>query len=375
MNLDFNPRSAILLVALVQGIVFTLLLLRRWRNERQNSDIFLAGLIFFLTASLTDHFIGFLGIYDRYPVIRFFPFENFFTYCPLILLYVESILIKGKRLGNWAFFVPAVIYFVFHFIVFCLSNEAKETFANTVYFPFIIYVEYSFYYGLSFFLLHKTIQLLRQHASVINENYSNISAETLRWLKVFLYAFFVYLSVELIFNVIAAFNRFSFAGWWWIYFIRACFVYYLCVAGYGFKEKVAVAETELNNEKSIEKRLITDPDKQIIQRIINYLVEQKPYLNEELTLTDLANKLRLTPNQLSFLVNSGIGKNFNDWINEYRVNEVIELMKNPAKRHLNLLGMATESGFNSKTTFNRVFKKVTGKSPSEFYKQIPPSSD
>ncbi|WP_461101123.1 ABC transporter permease [Spirosoma koreense] len=90
------------------------------------------------------------------------------------------------------------------------------------------------------------------------------------------------------------------------------------------------------------------------------------YEDAELTLTTLALKLAMHPHELSRIINVGLDKNFNDFINEFRVREIARKMRDPAYDRLTLLGIAYESGFNSKTTFNRVFKQMTGKTPVEY---------
>lgn len=90
------------------------------------------------------------------------------------------------------------------------------------------------------------------------------------------------------------------------------------------------------------------------------------YQDPELSLTSLAEQLGMPYYELSRIINTGLRKNFNDFINEFRVADVIRKMQNPAFDHITLLGIAYESGFNSKTTFNRTFKQMTRKSPAEF---------
>ncbi|SHN31870.1 ABC transporter permease [Mucilaginibacter sp. OK098] len=90
------------------------------------------------------------------------------------------------------------------------------------------------------------------------------------------------------------------------------------------------------------------------------------YQDPELSLVSLAEKLELTTHELSRIINTVLKKSFNDFINEYRVADVVQKMQDPSYDHLTLLGIAFESGFNSKTTFHRIFKQVTGKSPAEY---------
>lgn len=94
------------------------------------------------------------------------------------------------------------------------------------------------------------------------------------------------------------------------------------------------------------------------------------YLDPELNLRSLAEKLTLHPNELSRIINTVLKKSFNDFINEYRVVEVSRKMQDPAYDHITLLGIAFESGFNSKTTFNRTFKQITGKSPVAYKSEL-----
>jgi putative ABC transport system permease protein len=88
------------------------------------------------------------------------------------------------------------------------------------------------------------------------------------------------------------------------------------------------------------------------------------YLYPELSLSSLAEKLELGPHELSRIINTVLKKSFNDFVNEYRVVDVVQKMQDPAYDHITLLGIAFESGFNAKTTLNRNFKQITGKSPA-----------
>ena len=90
------------------------------------------------------------------------------------------------------------------------------------------------------------------------------------------------------------------------------------------------------------------------------------YQEPELSLSSLAEKPDMHPHDLSKLINTVFKKNFNDFINEYRVRDVAAKMQDPAYDNITLLGIAFEAGFNSKATFNRTFKQITGKSPAEF---------
>jgi AraC-like DNA-binding protein len=96
---------------------------------------------------------------------------------------------------------------------------------------------------------------------------------------------------------------------------------------------------------------------------------QKVYLEPELTLTELAKKDGTNASVLSKVINKTYGLNFSDYVNRYRVNEVIRLLEQPEYQNFTLLAVAYDAGFNSKSTFNRAFKKVTGVSPKDYPKK------
>ncbi|HEX3384939.1 MAG TPA: ABC transporter permease, partial [Mucilaginibacter sp.] len=98
--------------------------------------------------------------------------------------------------------------------------------------------------------------------------------------------------------------------------------------------------------------------------------ENRYYQDPELTLSSLAEKLDLSSHELSRIINTTLKKGFNDFINEYRVQEVIDKMQDPAYDRITLLGMAYDAGFNSKPTFFRAFKELTGRNPSAYKREL-----
>ncbi|MGL1889460.1 MAG: helix-turn-helix domain-containing protein [Reichenbachiella sp.] len=106
------------------------------------------------------------------------------------------------------------------------------------------------------------------------------------------------------------------------------------------------------------------------KKLIHYIEQEKSFLNPDMSLRTLAEQLDILPNQLSWLLNESIGKNFNEFINHYRVEAFKQLAKDPTKSHITVIGLAYESGFNSKTVFNTYFKKETGLTPKAFIKGL-----
>lgn len=105
-----------------------------------------------------------------------------------------------------------------------------------------------------------------------------------------------------------------------------------------------------------------------MEKINNLMRTQKPYKNPDLTVSDLAEMLDTKPHVLSKVINDSYHKNFRDLVNTYRVEEFIALANTREFKHYTFLALAQEVGFNSKSTFNLVFKKVTNQSPRDYFK-------
>ncbi|MDZ7880593.1 MAG: helix-turn-helix domain-containing protein [Saprospiraceae bacterium] len=186
---------------------------------------------------------------------------------------------------------------------------------------------------------------------------------------------------------------------WWGYLMDTVLIYYLSISGYAqariktvrfaetpkneddFEENTAlnqsIQHTDLLDTEGVNlaemgapnkiKNTLTDTDlSEWTVKLLHLFDIQKPYLNPELTLSDLATTMRTNSSILSQVINKGCGKNFNDFVNEYRVEAFKEKIKSADYQHLTLLAIAFDCGFNSKATFNRAFKKITGQNPSKF---------
>lgn len=106
----------------------------------------------------------------------------------------------------------------------------------------------------------------------------------------------------------------------------------------------------------------------IQSRLNSLMIEKQPYLDSELKLDGLASMLAVRPVQLSQAINALHGKNFSEYVNEYRVNEAKRILREDYDEHHSMYEVALDSGFNSKATFNRVFKQMTGSTPTSFIK-------
>ncbi len=136
--------------------------------------------------------------------------------------------------------------------------------------------------------------------------------------------------------------------------------------------QVLGTETTFNISKRKYKKSLLDEE--VLQKYKHQLetlmVNEKPYLDPNLTLRSLAQIMAIPPNHLSQLLNEGFDKNFAEYVNSYRVETFKSKAADPTQQHLTILALAYDSGFNSKTVFNTFFKKMMGKTPKAYWKEV-----
>ena len=135
-----------------------------------------------------------------------------------------------------------------------------------------------------------------------------------------------------------------------------------------YKKKIFQTEELQASAKQKTALLNATKSAEYSARLIAYISEDEPYLNPDLSLRELASQIEIHPNHLSWLLNNNFGKNYNDFINKYRIEAFKLNAKAPKNANLTIEGLAYESGFNSKTVFNTSFKKATGLTPKQFLK-------
>jgi AraC-like DNA-binding protein len=133
------------------------------------------------------------------------------------------------------------------------------------------------------------------------------------------------------------------------------------------QEQTAEGDEEPGKIKYQKSALGEEEARQIHLQLQLLMKTEKPYQDPDLTLTNLSQKIGVHPNILSQVINSFEKKNFYEYINEYRIENFKQLIRSPENN--TLLSLAFECGFNSKTAFNRNFKKATGLSPSDYMTQ------
>lgn len=227
----------------------------------------------------------------------------------------------------------------------------------------------------SILYISRSIIKIRQHKKNIKLFSSNPEEYDLKWLEQIITALIIIVILITIFNLTFYNHPLNI----YIYSTLLVSVYFIAYNVMKQKEIYPINEQQTNQVISISenvtsedrKRKIVSDDKLIeLKSEINTLMQnEKPYLNSELNLINLSDLLNISPHILSYVINTGYNVNFPQFVNKYRVENAKRLLLDKEKsKQLSMLGIAYESGFNSKTVFNTAFKKITGQTPSEYKK-------
>lgn len=373
---NFNLYSMPLLILIGQGYLFAVILFVRYFQKRKTSDLLLALLLVITGLRCVAYTIGFMGWYDVYQntKINYFLFDYSLILGPLVYFYVKSITnpdFKFWRKDIWHA-APWLLYVGLQIFIYIydMQQPGFDEVQNGV-----LYVKINFSTGIYMVMLgiisrfayfFFAVKIFYEFRNKIKQFFSNTYKVELNWLRNFL---IVYLALFLLKIIFTFTNQFFYQltwtqNWWWYLFASLVIVYLGMMgtfADLGKLSELKFIDSEFENQKTEDQELLP-----LKKRVEDFMREEKIFLNPDLTLTELSKRISIPANQLSRVINAGFGKNFNDFINEYRVEAVKVALSDSEFSHFSILGIAFECGFNSKATFNRVFKKFTGHSPSEY---------
>lgn len=385
---DFNIRSTPLFILVIQSLVFTVLLLVKYKRKGNTSDLFL-GLILLLTCySQTCYTVGFMGWYNEFRTtkINYFLYNIAIALAPLIYLYVKSVTtsnFKFKR-RHWWHFALAIGFITYRATIY-IYDASQPGFENTqngvlkitldeaIVQPVMGFIEFPF----MLLYLAFTLQLFYNYRKRIKQYFSNTYKLELNWILSFLILFTLLFLYDTIQTLVGLFvTDLSYEQRWWLNLLSAIITLYIGIKGY-FTDTTKLNKLNFSFSPSLEaipqvsedgsSKSISEED---INTVKNLMEKEKVYLNPELNLSDMAQQANMSRGQLSEVINSGFNQNFNDFVNMYRVKTFKSMIKENRHQQLSLLGIAQECGFNSKATFNRVFRKLTDASPSEYLKSV-----
>ena len=365
-------------------LAFFLQFLLLSKKHKTLSDKILAIWMFFIGFHLFSYSIYYLEYWDKYPHLVGIHHWVPLLHGPLLYLYTVFSLRKDQhiRQKDYMHFAPSVLVFLYMFrFYFFYSTERKIMINNGEVDDFSLFMTLSLIAFLLSGIIYPILsyRLLGKHRRLIDENFSYDEEINLNWLKyciwgiglIFITATIVTLMREII-GVDFGFNADL------IFYTEITF--FIFFLGYfGIRHKGIFAENTAKSNQIVEPKTQGEYKKSGLDQtvavsyhddLLKIMKEQKPFLEPKLSLGNLAKRMNISVNHLSQIINQYEGINFYDFVNKYRVDEFMLKVADTKNRNFSILAIALDSGFNSKSSFNQVFKKCTGKTPSQYMTEI-----
>ena len=366
-NLNINLQSLLDIIGLIQGITLGILLLIL--NYKHYRSTFFLGLFLLLFSLKLAVFIpkG-LNLDQVYPELFLLPFNFSWLIFPLFFIYTQKVSIFSNQKTKYWVVVPGIISVLLQVIIYFLPYSTKleiaQSFWNELFFTFmgICYSLAIGIWNLRFIIIHR---------KEVRNTFSLMEFKELEWARIFLiYALTTSVIIHILYIISP--QNFYFKLIFSIFDLIA--IYW--IAGNGLvqrnvlshlknKESLNYPEVGFLTENSSQSLAIEDL-KALMKQIEDYVVGSESFMSAELTIIDLAEKLKVHPKRISTAINTVIKQNFNTYINQHRINKAERLLKNKSAENFSIEGIGKEVGFNSKSAFYSAFKKYTGMTPSAY---------
>lgn len=394
----YSDKSVILLVFFLGGILFLGLLAWNAVRHENKASFWLSLFTFLAVLYISPFMLGYAGWYAndvRRYWLFYIPFQQLWLIGPILYFYTQSLLNSSFNpvVRDFIHFIPAIIYNTFIAIVF-VNDRMLETgyffYADGKDMDFDPWYQWTGLLSMLLYLL-MSLQLYRRYKKRIYQISSFAESILLQWLPRFLVTFILILGLRVLFFILNP-EWGQFGSKFWYYACFSILFHYIAIRGYIHSVQHATSLQFFHyNENSINTLLtdvFTDEDRANLKpkntidsqslkdvklwrhKLETMMTQDHMYTNSQLTLGDVAKAIDRHPKFVSTLVNQEFTMNFNDWVNQYRTLAVIEEFKLGAHKQKTILGIALEFGFNSKSTFNRSFKKYTGTTPVKFLEEM-----
>jgi AraC-like DNA-binding protein len=281
----------------------------------------------------------------------------------------------------WLHGLPYLLFNLCSVLYFYFPDAAKKTDSINITLESISIFKISFYLVANTIYVIWAIFILNKHKKKLRENFSYTEDIDLVWLKLVVSGFGAFWVIVLILHLfnkypIVAISPLGYA----IYLTLTLYIFFLGYFGLKqqviypsttpYKSKTNDADPIIEYKESYQHSVLKQTEaKKHLEKLLDYFNREKPYLTGKLNIKEVAEYMDISVNHLSQLINEQLDKNFYDFVNGYRVQEVKIRLFDSKYAQLTLLAIAYDCGFNSKSSFNSVFKKHTGFTPSQYLKQ------
>ncbi len=381
-NLIWKLIDFITVMELSQAVLLIFILLVMKKNKKAN--VFFAAFMLILSLNFFSMFFyetGFKTISYIFAVISIpgIALTGVFIYFYTMFMTGLMESLKPRHLVHSIVYIFCLCLFLLITGINNLDNESKEirnTFFAVLSAGFINSLVYIYY----------TMRILKRYYNNIENYYSDLERMNLNWLKLITSLSFLALFIWCISFWFCHFEMFPKSEMTIsldilmliaIIFITA---YYIINQPEIFRQNLEMnheieeAESPAGTEKYARQSIDENMQDEYLAKLEAYMEEKKPYLDENITIKDLSDDIGIPSHHLSIAINNRLGKNFYTFINEYRIREALSILDDPVNLDASIIAVAFRAGFNSKSTFNSVFKKITGKTPTEYRSASPSES-
>ena len=376
MKIDFV--GIVLIIGAIQGFALSFLIYQKGRSLFANRFLYSLMLVFSVT--LVSLWLSDLGYYLTYPKLMFTLEGIQLVIFPLYFLYAKYLTQKSENFNkkDWLHFLPFIFYKLFLVPFYFMNQKQIFDFLNSSLISdhplqYIIFNWVIIFQGFIYLIL--AIKRVKKRDEFINEHFSSNYNIKLDWLKNASYLGILTTLVFMIENILLFINNSPSEAFGLSSVAAGIYIYAI---GYlGFSRSGVFTEFVSNETRELEKEHVTN-DKyeksglrkekadEYYQKLILLMEEEKIFKQIKLTLGELASMLKISSHNLSEIINTKENKNFFDFVNQYRIEEVKKELINPKNKILTILAIAMDAGFNSKSSFNTLFSKYVGMTPSQY---------
>jgi AraC-like DNA-binding protein len=353
-------------------VVFSVFLFIR---KAKNISNYILGLQLFSQAA--GIFAGFCFnqydfFYNNCPHLIFTGYPFMYLWGPTFYLYVKSASYTDFKLKPALIlhFIPFLVIFAYLLFTFYpLGADAKRLVLSNhsiLLYSFLQYLDMFIRAQVLFYII-KSILVLHSIRNKLKESYSSIPKTNLSWIRFLVFGFIISYVLTVPFITVFSYFFGIVTDLMKLAIITPYFIYFNVIFYRAWYQSEIFAGVE-ENIKYKSSKLKKDEAQDWIEKLNEYAAANKPFLNPDLTLNQLAEALDITPRILSQIINEYFNQNFYDYINKLRIEESKKMLIDTASKKT-VLEILYETGFNSKSTFNNIFKKMTGLTPTEFRRQ------
>lgn len=370
MNIKISILDIIIFLGILQALA-AIVIIRVFKNNIV-SRLFCFVLFSFILISFKIE-IHTLNIWQL-PNFTYFPLAIDLLFQPTLYLYFLAISRANFELkkSHLVHYLPCLLFVIHAIIVYLMVIGIKDPgqkmqMADNFYYNPVKQVEDYLSVIASFVYCFLAFKVLRHNQKQAEKAGVPRNESKDKWLKSIIVLFFimsVFLAINIVLENIFKLGARTFLYWTIFYAYLSGFLYYISITSIRLPELTIVPISF--NQKKVDK----EKTQLIAQKLKDIVQQEKLYRNPDLSIHDLAKKMNISASTLSYVINNHFKSSYRDFINEYKIKDVKEMLGDSGNKNLSILGIALEAGFSSEASFYRIFKSKVGMSPKEFKDQL-----